>query len=87
MKEEIEKYIKSDANNINMNKNYIKNSEIFLEKYQEKFKEISDHIININSNYIDQEFKQNFFRKYLFYDKMLLRPKIEILLKNIEVKK
>jgi len=87
LKEEIEKYIKSDANNINMNKNYIKNSEIFLEKYQEKFKEISDHIININSNYIDQEFKQNFFRKYLFYDKMLLRPKIEILLKNIEVKK
>ena len=53
----------------------------------EKFKEISDDIININSNYIDQEFKQNFFRKYLFYDKMLLRPKIEILLKNIEVKK
>jgi len=87
LKEEIEKYIKSDANNINMNKNYIKNSEIFLEKYQEKFKEISDDIININSNYIDQEFKQNFFRKYLFYDKMLLRPKIEILLKNIEVKK
>jgi len=90
LKEDIEIYNKShsDLNFLstsNINSHNKKYSELLFEKYQIRFNEISDDINN--NNFIDSEFKKIFFDKFLFFDKMLLRPKIEILLKNYEVGK
>ena len=49
-----------------------------------KYQEISDDITK--GDYFDKSFKENFFKKFLYYDKILLKPKTEILVKNFEVK-
>jgi hypothetical protein len=90
------KQIENPSLDLNLNLNLEKKSqteknmedkkpfESFFDNYTFKFKEISDDIIK--NEFIDNEFKKNFLRKFLELNNHLLNTNPENLIKEYEVK-